>query len=140
MYAQTKRKENKSQMAKQKRNDIEDLTPLIEEVSDLVDDLIARYSFDETLQSELKFLKHHTEAISIKIPRLCNLRDFKGYKFAIIDEKTGEPRHATKDEALRLIMDYKPGNVIDIYKNWTVVNGQWVRRPEFNPDGSKVER
>lgn len=125
-------------MARYKSKDIEDLEEPIAEVIAVLDELIVKHDGD--LQTELRQLRNYAYVIQGKIPKLCKLRDFIGYKFAVFDEGSTEPRPATYDEGMRLIMGYQRGNVLDIMKQWTVVDGEWVKRPQTNPDGSKVQR
>lgn len=125
-------------MARYKRTDIEDLEEPIDGVINLLDNLIGCHEGD--VQKELRALRNYAAIIQEKIPKLCALRDFKGYKFAVFDEGSDTPRPASYDESMRLIMGYKSGNVLDILKNWVVVDGEWVRRPDKNPDGSQVMR
>lgn len=124
-------------MPRPKRQDIEDITELATELEELIDELISRYSDHSDVKGELKALKVYAHILSEKPEKIARLRDFKGYKFAVIGDN-GEPRPATNDEAMRLIMGYQRGNILEIYQQWTVVNGEWVKRPEINPDGSEV--
>lgn len=116
-----------------RRNDIEDIQESATELLSLIQEIAEHYTDMDDVYGELRVLANYAHIIAEKAPKICRLRDFKGYKFAVIDPETGEPRKATKDEALRLIMDYKTGSFLDIYKEWTVVNGKWVKRPEENP-------
>lgn len=120
-----------------KRPEIEDITDIGEEALALIDELIEKYQDTADVCAELRTLKVYAQILAEKPAKIARLRDFKGYKFAIINEN-GEPRKASYDESLRLIMGYQHGNVIDIYKQWTVVDGKWVKRPDTNPDGSPV--
>lgn len=125
-------------MARYKSKDIEDLEEPIAEVMAVLDELIVKHDGD--LQAELRQLQNYAYIIQGKISKLCKLRDFIGYKFAVFDEGSTEPRPASYDESMRLIMGYQRGNVLDIMKQWTVVDGEWVKRPQTNPDGSKVQQ
>lgn len=125
-------------MARYKSKDIEDLEEPIAEVLAVLDELIVKHDGD--VQTELRQLRNYAYVIQEKIPKLCKLRDFIGYKFAVFDEGSTEPRPASYDEGMRLIMGYQKGNVLDIMKQWTVVDGEWVKRPQTNPDGSKVQQ
>jgi len=118
---------------RQRRADIEDIADIASEAVVVINELIMRYKDDDNLASELEVLRRYATILQEKPAKLAKLRDFRGYKFAVVDETTGDVRTATHDEALRLIMDYKHGSVIDIYRNWTVVDGEWVRRPKDNP-------
>ncbi len=125
-------------MARYKRTEIEDLEEPIAEVISLLDTLISCH--EGNVQKELQALRNYADIIQEKIPKICTLRDFKGYKFAVFDEGSDTPRPASYDESMRLIMGYKSGNVLDILRNWVVVDGEWVRRPDKNPDGSLVKK
>lgn len=125
-------------MARYKRTSIEDLEDPITEVITMLDELIVNHEGD--IQKELQGLRSYASIIQEKIPKLCALRDFKGYKFAVFDEGSNTPRPASYEESMRLIMGYKNGNILDLLRDWTVVDGEWVRRPDRNPDGSQVKR
>lgn len=124
-----------------KRVDIEDITDLANELVDVINGVIERYSgINDEVRAEAQMLLRYATIIQEKSPKIATLRDFTGYKFAVIDQETGEPRIATQNEAMRLIMGYKKGSIIDVMRDWVVIDGQWVRRPNVNPDGSLVKR
>lgn len=73
------------------------------------------------------------DIISSKLRKVGKFLEFEGYRFCIIDPSSGNIREATHDESVRMIMGYKRGNVLEIMRDWTVVNGEWVRRENENP-------
>ena len=122
-----------------RKSDIEDIQACAEELIELIDTVATGYDGD--VLEELRIMRRYASIVAEKAPKTARLRDFKGYKFAIICETNpNEPRVATYDEAMRLIMGYQKGNVIDIYREWTVVNGEWVKRPLINPDGTERKK
>lgn len=94
------------------RDDLEELAEMGSQAETLCAELIGRYTGkNDTLVRELRHLKNVANELYRKSMNLCKVRDFKGYKFAIIDKDTGEIRAATKDEAYRIMMGYPRGDV-----------------------------
>lgn len=89
------------------RNDLEELAEFGSQAETLCIELIGRYTGkNDTLVRELRHLRNVANELYRKSMNLCKVRDFRGYKFAIIDPQTGEFRNATKDEAYRIMMGY----------------------------------
>lgn len=94
------------------RNDLEELAEFGSQAENLCIELISRYTGkNDTLVRELRHLRNVANELYRKSMNLCKVRDFRGYKFAIIDPNTGEVRNATKDEAYRIMMGYPRGDV-----------------------------
>lgn len=59
------------------------------------------------------------ETIQRQIPKVKNLVEFKGYRFAVVDPTTGAVRTASYDEAMRLMMGFYPreeGSALNIVR------------------------
>ena len=112
-----------------KQPGLEELADLIAQVVTLTDEL-ATNSDDFITKAILQSLATNARSTHHRVENLIALRDFRGYKFGIIDPSTGEVRKATTDEAQRLIMEFPPveaGNILQImkrYKHYTEAHGQ----------------
>ena len=94
-------------MASSRKNNLEDLAELGVQADQMCDELILRYTGkNDKLVRELRHLKTVANELYRKSMNLCKVRDFIGYKFAIIDPQTGEFRKATAEEAYRIMMGY----------------------------------
>ena len=94
------------------RSDLEELAEFGAQAENLCLELITRYTGkNDILVRELRHLKNVANELYRTSINLCKVRDFRGYKFAIIDKDTGEIRTATKDEAYRIMMGYPRGDV-----------------------------
>ena len=94
------------------RNDLEELAEFGSQAENLCIELISRYTGkNDILVRELRHLRNVANELYRKSMNLCKVRDFRGYKFAVIDKDSGEIRKATKDEAYRIMMGYPRGDV-----------------------------
>lgn len=122
-----------------KPKEFSDLVDLAQEIISAVEDLKLQYSFNQNVQDELQICADYANIIARKAPRIQRLAKLED-RMPVVIEADGSVRELTSDETLRLIMDYKTGNAIDIMKHWTVIDGKWVERPKDDPDPSICAR
>lgn len=116
-----------------------DLVDLAQEIISATEDLKLQYSFNQNVQDELQACADYANIIARKAPRIQRLAKLED-RMPVVIEADGTVRELSSDETLRLIMNYKTGNAIDIMRHWTVVDGEWVERPKNDPDPSVCAR
>lgn len=105
---------------KAKRTSLETVQEAAQDLAELIQELIDNED-DYTSKAMLHAMHKSTITTINRCEGLITLRDFRGYKFAVIDPTTGEVRKASREEAERIALHFPPagaGNVMDILKKY----------------------
>lgn len=124
---------------KPKRTTLEDAQQAAEDLADILETLAQDYDANSVEKSMLKDMHGQVIAMAHRCESLATLRDFRGYKFAIIDPKTQEVRNATHEEAQRLILGFPPveaGGIIGILNQYYSLQEQARNNNTTPPDPS----
>lgn len=114
----------------EKRLELEDVAEAAEEMANQLEELQMRYRDHPEMRPILGDQRWNARTIARWCKKLCKVRDFRGYRFGIIDEN-GEVREASKIEAFRLMTGCKEGNALELLRKWDVdSNGQWIERQQ----------
>lgn len=105
---------------KPKRTSLETVQEVAQELADLLQELIDNED-DRTSKAMLLSMHKATKTTIDRAEGLITLRDFRGYKFAVIDPTTGEVRKASREEAERIALHFPPagaGGAVEILKKY----------------------